>query len=76
MEVAAEALSELKTCVGNNMNNRSDGACDIWISSMENFSNLKTKLDSLCDSVMNGWKQKREQQSKDGFESAESIDMG
>jgi hypothetical protein len=49
---------------------KQDGSCDIWIKSKTDWNTLKSKFEELCPSIFAGWKRKKEQQSKEEFESA------
>lgn len=44
----------------------------MWVQSKDEWNEVKNHFEKFCPSVIDGWKKKREQQSKDEFEATES----
>ena len=62
--------------LGDRLGRKQDGSADLWVKSKSDWNSLKMQFEKLCPSILSGWKIKREQQSKDEFESAEVEEPG
>jgi hypothetical protein len=69
---ASNYFQEFKNKLTNQLSRKNDGAYDIWVKSQDDWSKLKNDLGTLCDNIIIGWKQNREQKSQEEFELAET----
>jgi hypothetical protein len=67
---------EFKGHLRERLNKRGEGAYSIQVNSEKDWFNLKETFGALYTEILKGWKQKRDSQSRDEFESAETVSVG
>lgn len=76
IEAASEDFRSFADSLGNRLLKRQYGSCDLWVKSKSDWNSLKSKFEEFCPAILAGWKRKKEQQSKEEFESAEVEKSG
>jgi hypothetical protein len=74
IKVAEETFHALKNNFGKHLNRKHDGNFEILINSKKDWEDLQGHFDKLCPAIFEGWKKKREKQSQDEFEEADSAE--
>jgi hypothetical protein len=72
VDSAANAFKEFAKNIADRINKHSDGSCDVWVESQNDWNSLRIHFEELCPSIVEGWKKRREQQSQEEFDATES----
>jgi len=71
VDAASSGFEGFEKALHKRLNRKNDGSYEMWVQSKDDWNELKTHFEKICPSVIDGWKKKREQQSKDEFEATE-----
>lgn len=73
VDAASSDFQEFEKALPSRLKRKNDGSYEIWVKSPNDWSEIRVHFEKLSPSVISGWKEKREQKSKDEFEAAEPI---
>ncbi len=71
VDAASSGFEALGNALAQRLKKRNDGSYEMWLQSRNDWNEVKDHFEEFCPSVIDGWKKKREQQSKDEFEATE-----
>ena len=71
VDAASSYFEGFKKLLHQRLKRKNDGSYEMWVQSKDDWNEVKNHFEEFCPSVIDGWKKKREQQSKDEFEATE-----
>ena len=71
VDAASSGFEGFEKALHQRLNKKNDGSYEMWVQSKDDWNEVKNHFEKFCPSVIDGWKKKREQQSKDEFEATE-----
>ena len=72
IQAAAKEFDEFKNNLADCISERTDGNYELWLKAKSDWEKIKNYFENFCPAIIQGWKQKRDQQSLEEFESADN----